>query len=542
MLCRLALITGVLLSLSLPAQDWSQWGRNPQHSGNVAVAGQLPNRQIADFVADPFVPEEQAQSGGDLLVHYQATLVDGDDVFMLVKTGQLNAQVWNEVRLHWMDGALVEQWRFASDWKPEPDTGFLGGWEPVFHPVLTSGFVYVPGAGGTVFKLNRDDGCVTARLNPFQNIDRNTFVAGPLSADAAGNIFYNALKLAVGDNPIDNPDDNPWTNDIAGAWLIRIGADDSTAASSFDSLTQGAPRSGDACLGTFSASLLPWPPSPAALPSTRRCGSQRPGLNVAPAIAPDGTIYTISRAHFNDRYSYLIAVNPDLSPKWIASLRDRLTDGCGSSILPDNGQAGGCRLGANAGVDPATNQLPAGRVTDLSSSSPVVAPDGSVLYGAQTRYNYDRGHLMKFGPDGSFSGAYDFGWDTTPAIYPHDDTYSIVLKDNHYEVGSYCGSPQLCPTAPPGPYLITSLTKDFRPEWSYQAGFEWCINAPAVDVNGTVYAGNEDGNLYVIGQGGTLLGSLFLRSALGAAYTPLSLGPDGKIYAQNSGHLFVVGN
>jgi hypothetical protein len=460
---------------------------------------------------------------------------------MLVKSGQFNSQVWNEVRLHWEDGVLVEKWRFPSDWKPEPDAGFLGGWEPVFHPVLASGFVYVPGAGGSVFKLNREDGSVVTRLNPFANIDASVFVAGPLSADNSGNIFYNTLKLAATDNVNDDPKSNPWSNDIAGAWLIRIGADDSTAGSSFDWLTQGAPRAEDACFTTFNASALPWPPSPSELPPTRRCGSQRPGLNIAPAIAPDGTIYTVSRAHFNDRYSYLIAVNPDLSPKWIASLRDRLSDGCGSSIFPGNGQPGGCRFGSNPGVDPATNQLPAGRVIDESSSSPVIAPDGSILYGALTRYNYDRGHLMKFGPDGSFTGAYDFGWDTTPAIFPHDNTYSIILKDNHYETGSYCRDPEFCPNAASGPFLISSLTADLRPEWSFEAGSEWCINAPAVDVNGTVYAGNEDGSLYVIGTGGTLLGNLYLRSALGAAYTPLSLGPDGKIYAQNSGHLFVVG-
>ena len=29
--------------------------------------------------------------------------------------------------------------------------------------------------------------------------------------------------------------------------------------------------------------------------------------------------------------------------------------------------------------------------------------------------------------------------------------------------------------------------------------------------------------------------------ALGAAYTPTSLGPDGKVYSQNAGHLFVMG-
>jgi hypothetical protein len=56
-----------------------------------------------------------------------------------------------------------------------------------------------------------------------------------------------------------------------------------------------------------------------------------------------------------------------------------------------------------------------------------------------------------------------------------------------------------------------------------------------------VYANSEDGNLYVLNRDGTLKGKIFLKQAIGAAYTPLSLGPDGKIYTQNDGVLFVVG-
>jgi outer membrane protein assembly factor BamB len=73
-------------------------------------------------------------------------------------------------------------------------------------------------------------------------------------------------------------------------------------------------------------------------------------------------------------------------------------------------------------------------------------------------------------------------------------------------------------------------------------GFEWCINAAAVDKNGVVYSNSEDGNLYAIAQGGVEKQRIFLQLALGAAYTPLSIGPDGKIYTQNAGHLFVIGN
>jgi hypothetical protein len=33
--------------------------------------------------------------------------------------------------------------------------------------------------------------------------------------------------------------------------------------------------------------------------------------------------------------------------------------------------------------------------------------------------------------------AYDFGWDITPAVYEHDGTWSVIVKDNFYPVGSY---------------------------------------------------------------------------------------------------------
>ena len=72
-------------------------------------------------------------------------------------------------------------------------------------------------------------------------------------------------------------------------------------------------------------------------------------------------------------------------------------------------------------------------------------------------------------------------------------------------------------------------------------GFEWCINAPVIDVNGVVYANSEDGNVYAINQGGTLKSNIFLNQALGAAYTPLAIGPDGTIYTENKGILSAVG-
>jgi outer membrane protein assembly factor BamB len=278
------------------------------------------------------------------------------------------------------------------------------------------------------------------------------------------------------------------------------------------------------------------------------------GLNVAPAIAPDGTIYSVSRAHLRSRYAYLVAVNANLTAKWSASLRGHLNDGCGVLLPDDNGGPSGigCRTGSPKGVDPATNEPPAGRVIDQSSSSPTVAPDGSVVYGAYSRYNFARGHLFKFSSTGQFDAAFDFGWDTTPAIYGHGATYSIVLKDNHYDANCCPGNA----APPPGPYYMTQLNRNLKPEWQFQSttiiqpdhpnGFEWCINAPAIDANGTVYANSEDGNVYAIPQGNTGIfttpkSKLFLKIAIGAAYTPLAIGA-GKLYTENDGFLFVVGH
>ena len=561
------------------AEGWPQWGQNPQHSGFLPVVGQDPSRKLDSMVYDPFVAQEQTENFGELLAHYQAPLTDGQDVFMEFIGGTYNScnppgsytpfpcgndnwfnQIWSEKRLHWQAGTLVEKWSFASDWKPEPDAGGeLGGWQPVFHAALSDGAVWVPGAGGTVFQLAKGSGQMVARFNPFgSTIDPNTFVSSPITVDQRGNVYYNVLKLNITNDPNTN---DPWSfgpnfdglnvTDIPEAWLVKISADGVIQKVSYKSLayTPAAPAT---CFGTFSESTLPWPPSPTAVPRTIPCLSQRPGLNIAPAIASDGTIYSVTVAHnpFAHRYAYIVAFNPNLTVKWTASLRDRIHDGCG--VLLTIGTPGGCRAGQPAnGVEPETNLAPAAQVLDQSSSSPVVTPDGGVIYGAYTRYNYARGHMFRFDRNGNFVAAYDFGWDSTPAIYPHNGTYSIVIKDNHYDVGSYCGDPTICPPAPPGPYYITQLSPSMNIEWQFKNssidtthsnGFEWCINAPAVDRAGNVFANSEDGNLYRIAQGGTLNGQIFLNQALGAAYTPLSLGPKGQIYTENDGILFAVGN
>jgi len=575
-------MTGFILLANdeLGTLNWPQWGQNPQHQGFVNVKGQEIESQLANIVYDPFVPEEQAFTGGDLLAHYQVPLLDGQDVFMAFKTGDyknpFNSQVWHEKRLHWEGGQLVEKWDFTTDWKPEP-INYVGGWEPVFHAVLANDFVYVPGLGGTMFQLNRGNGQVVARINPFDPvIDPNTFTASPLSADNNGNIYYNVIRI------------DP-TLTTVGSWLVKVRPDNSATMVSYAALVPDAPAT---CVGRFTNSQLPWPPSPTATPAFQfPCGIVRAGVNVAPAIALDGTIYTVARVDNSSRYGWVIAVNPDLTRKWHTSMRNLFRDGCGVTIpiaTSPTPTKGTCRFGAvttaNFGVDPTTNRPGDGNVLDQSSSAPTVLPDGNVLYGSYTRYNAARGHLIKFnGATGAVMAFFDFGWDSTPAVFSHDGAYSIVIKDNHYdeELGFYCNpngdggvSDIVCAFTgiPAGPFYITQLNANLVPEWKFHSietnsctrqpdgtlmcvsdhpnGFEWCINAPAIDGDHKVYVESEDGNAYVIPQGHTGVFDmktpgvqrLFLQLALGAAYTPLSIGGDGKIYTQNAGHLFVLGN
>jgi hypothetical protein len=80
---------------------------------------------------------------------------------------------------------------------------------------------------------------VVARINPFGGaVDPNIYVAGPLSADRAGNVYYNAIKL----DPA-----NPWDVDLVNSWLVKIARDGSVTKATFTSLTPGAPAGTDQC-------------------------------------------------------------------------------------------------------------------------------------------------------------------------------------------------------------------------------------------------------------------------------------------------------
>jgi outer membrane protein assembly factor BamB len=551
---------------------WRQWGNNASHDGASCVSGQPLRTALSSTVYDPFLADEVADARGDLLVHYQAPLIDGDDLYMMTKHGsytpchrdssgpscgdpdelhRLDSQVWAEQRFAISPaGALALQWSFDSDWKPVPGIGF----EPVFQPALAGALIAIPGAGGALWELDRLSGAVVRHVQPLGDaIDPDTYVAGGLAVGPDGTLYYSAIRLDH-DQPLAMP---------AQAWLVAVTPDGTARTTGYAALVPGAPAPSDPCFGTYDPTTpLPWPPAnpdgSLVLPPTAPCGAQRPGINTTPAVAADGTIFVVSRAHGNSRYAYVVAVDPDLTPRWATSLRDLLHDHCGVSVASDataTERTSHCRPGTPIGVERVTGLAPAARVDDTSSSSPVALPDGGVLYGAFTGYNSARGHLVAIDRIGAVTATFDFGWDSTPAVIRGADDYRIVVKDNHYGTDDN--------GVDHGPFYITELDARLHVLWQFQStstrscarqpdgsiactddhphGFEWCINAPAVDRDGTVYANSEDGTTYAITANGQLRDAIFLDRALGAAYTPVALDRSGRVYALNAGRLTVLG-
>src|SRR5262249_28184639 len=162
---RLAYLTLALAACSGSSGEscdtWTQWGQGAAHAGAVCASGQPLGRVLAHIVYDPFNADEiadPASRGGDLLVHYQAPLVVGDDVYMVSGGGpsppctvvpppqnvvvcddyRKNSMTWLEKGFRWQGGSLVEKWTFTSDWKPVPSQSF----EPMFQPAVSGDAIY----------------------------------------------------------------------------------------------------------------------------------------------------------------------------------------------------------------------------------------------------------------------------------------------------------------------------------------------------------------------------------------------------------------
>jgi outer membrane protein assembly factor BamB len=215
-----------------------------------------------------------------------------------------------------------------------------------------------------------------------------------------------------------------------------------------------------------------------------------PQLYSSPAIGDDGTIYIST-----GRDDYLYAIYPDGSRKWARFLGSEW--GFSSPAVAADGTI---HVGSDAGC------------------LHVVRPDGTLAWGCAGQI--PSGSSVSSSPALGIDGTVYVGVNSTAAGLPHSRGYLLAIE--------------LVASNPVG-----------VPKWSFPV--DAAVNSsPAIDANGTIYFGANDGHLYAVKPDGTLDWRLPLNvpgRPAGAIGSSPAIGADGTIYVGSSdGHLYAVGN
>jgi len=492
-------------------QGWPEYGHDPQHTTISSRGAQTPEVTRWSTPVD-LAPQ---YDGSDLYIHYGSPVITpGNTLILPVKTGATDSfQV--EARAAGNYGALL--WTLVTDYSVPPHD-----WFPICGVTLCSNgpTVVVPAAGGTILARTAPDSNdgTTARL-AFYGIDNYDsdpdtcnaaiHICTPISSDALGNLYFGYVSTGAA---------LPGFPDGIPSGLARIST---TGVGSFVS---AAEMSGDGSMSKVAT-------------------------NCAAAFSNDGTtLYVVV-----DNISPF--ANGGFGQGYLCAL-DSTTLARKSSVFLE---------------DP--RSIGAACVTDDSSATPTVGPDGDVYYGvleADLGSNNFRGWLLHFSSDLSttkLAGA--FGWDDTPSVVPASavpsysgpSSYLLLTKYNNYAgIGSGDGVNRLALVDPNTPFTdpvsgaaamnpfitVKGVTPD--PDWVDEypnAVREWCINSAAVDpANHCALVNSEDGHLYrwdftkATDAPGQLSPGLYLAPATGEAYTPTVVGPDGAVYAINNARLF----
>jgi len=264
-------------------------------------------------------------------------------------------------------------------------------------------------------------------------------------------------------------------------------------------------------------------------------------MSCAPALSSDGSMVYVAVDNLDFGFGYLAAL--DSTTLQVVS-HVRLKDPA-------------------SGLDAA--------LTDESSATPTVGPDGDVYFGVLENPfpgHNDRGWLLHFNRDLSVQKIPgSFGWDDTASIvdaslvasYQGPSKYLLLTKYNNYAgIGTGDGHNRVAildpnvaqqdpiiPSAKVMRAVITQLGVTPDPNFPSFPGAvrEWCINTAAVDpFTKTVIVNSEDGKLYRWDlTTNTLSETITLSGGIGEAYTPTVIGGDGTVYAINDAVLSAVG-
>ncbi len=304
---------------------------------------------------------------------------------------------------------------------------------------------------------------------------------------------------------------------------------------------------------------------------------------IASGPNPAGLSSGIARISLNGPASWITAANaaqdPAVTHAAMGSAPTLSVDGSTVFVTMSNG-ASGILVGLDATtlapkyraalVDPATGN--AAWISDESSASPTVGPDGDVFYGVlENPYpsHNDRGWLLHFSADLSHVGIPgSFGWDETvstlPAAsipsYKGRSPYLLISKANNYRgIGTGDGQnrmtvldPHVSAPDPIVPAVATMQVVESQLAPTAVPGvagatYPWSVNAAAVSAGvgqapASAFVLSEDGRLYRWNLASNRLdGAVVLAAAGPQAYTPSVIAPDGSVLAIAGGTVFGIG-
>ena len=267
-----------------------------------------------------------------------------------------------------------------------------------------------------------------------------------------------------------------------------------------------------------------------------------PALNSAPAVSADGkTLYiVVISGHTPSNITfvwYLVALDANtLEFKSNVVLRDPVTGGFAT-------------------------------VSQNSSASPTVGPDGDVYFGvleSQPPAHNFRGWLLHFDATLATTKApASFGWDDTASVVPATmvpsytgaSPYLLAIKYNNYGGAGTGDGKNLMAIVDPSAVQTDTISgqpvmKEIltilgpTPDKNFPGGVrEWCVNTVAVDpFTRSVLVNSEDGMLYRWSLvTNTFTEKIRLGNEIGEAYTPTVIGPNGVVYAINNAIMYAVG-
>ncbi len=164
-------------------------------------------------------------------------------------------------------------------------------------------------------------------------------------------------------------------------------------------------------------------------------------------------------------------------------------------------------------------------------SSPALASDGTIVVGSGFYNGFDEAspYLYDVNPDGSLNwivNVSDDGGGTIIQSSPTMDQNGVI----------YVGSATLFQDHQGCVFAVNS---NGSPKWTFANTNGYVISSPAVAANGTVYAGDESGNLYALSNGATVW--IYPNPNSAAIIASPAIMPDGSIiFGAQDGYLYCL--